>query len=1161
VSEEALFELAVNAPEAERAALLDRECAGNPALRARLDALLAAHFATWPPREAPAGSADATGSYGPRAEPTHSFGSPPPPATTAPISEPADTTGALIAGRYKMLQQIGEGGMGSVWMAEQTEPVKRRVAVKLIRTERGASKAILARFEAERQAIALMDHPHIAKLLDAGTTEFGGPYFVMELVKGVPLNEFCDAQKLSIADRLQLFVQICSAVQHAHQKGVIHRDLKPGNILVESHDGKPVPKVIDFGLAKATSGLQLTEHTLFTAFGSVLGTPLYMAPEQAKFNAVDVDTRADIYALGVILYELLTGTTPLTRETLKKAPLDEMLKLIREQDPPTPSSRLSTSDSKPTVAANRQMEPARLGRFVKGELDWIVMKSLSKERDRRYESATGFARDIERFLNKEPVQAGPPGARYRIRKFVQRNRGQVVAAGLVLAALLVGIVGTTLGLIEAKRQEREAKRQEGIALDEAGRKESARLRTRGVLDTVTGEVLEPLLARERYLTPDEKDFLRRLLDQYREFAEEVGDDPNTRKAQVRALTRVGRIQQALGERAAAGETLRRAAALGGTATSPITDDPDGWRLVADAHSTLFKFYQDGRQFREAEPAGREAMAAEIRLRDADPAQHRHRFGVAVGHMNLAAVLGEQNRLDQSEREHRAAVAELELLVREFPHEDQYRSSLARELNNQAILSQKRRRFDDALTDNARAVEMQRQRLKEAPGRVGPLEGLGRALEVRAELLRAAGQPGEAEPVVREWIRIGGKLAEAFPSVPRYRVWLSVGYTALADALVLQGSVAPAAEEAKRAVAAARVLVNEFADDMAAGRALAAALLKQSVVSRANQSFPEADEAARSALAETDRLIRDFGKRYDLTGDRANALRCLASALRDQARYADAEAVLRDLIATLTGMARDNPEVDGPRDLVIARFDLAATLTRRRQIPAAEAELRAAAADIDRLPAAERENHRAVYLFEMAKLAVQAGKWKEAEEWSGQAVEVFARRWKENPNLEATRGFLAQCYWHRATARDRLGHAPEAAKDWGAAAELVQIPMDRAFYRAHRGASLARGGDAKGAAAEFAAAIRLAEAALKGDKVPGITFYDGAAVYALAAGAAADKEAGGKPGAEAVGLLRKAAAVGFFNDPAQRQALRTADEYAALHPREDFKNLLAELEKK
>ncbi len=301
-----------------------------------------------------------------------------------------------------------------------------------------------------------MDHPNIAKVLDAGSTESGHPFFVMELVKGIPVTDYCDQHRLGMPDRLMLFRQICSAVQHAHQKGIIHRDLKPSNILVESHDDKPVPKVIDFGLAKATSGLQLSEYSLYTAFGSVAGTPLYMAPEQATFNAIDVDTRADIYALGVILYEMMTGSTPIQRDTFKRAALDEILRVIREVEPPTPSSRLGTAEALPSLAANRRSEPARLSRFMRGDLDWIVMKALSKDRRRRYDSAIGLANDVERFLNHEPVSAGPPTAAYRLQKFVRRNRVQVVAASLVLLAMVAGIVGTTLGLVEADGQRKIA---------------------------------------------------------------------------------------------------------------------------------------------------------------------------------------------------------------------------------------------------------------------------------------------------------------------------------------------------------------------------------------------------------------------------------------------------------------------------------------------------------------------------------------------------------------------------------------------------------------------------------------------------------------------------------------------------------------------------------
>jgi serine/threonine protein kinase len=452
---EAIFFAALEkATPAERAAYLDEACAGRPELRERVELLLADHFkAGGIPKQTP-GEA-----IGPLTAPALEV--------TGPYRSDPAAAGTLIAGKYKLLQQIGEGGMGTVWMADQLEPVRRRVAVKLIRSERDGSRTILSRFEAERQAIALMDHPHIAKLLDAGTTDGESswrPFFVMELVKGIPLNAYCDEHKLSISDRLNLFMQICSAVQHAHQKGIIHRDLKPTNILVESHDDKPVPKVIDFGLAKAMSGQPLTEHTLFTGFGTVAGTPLYMAPEQAKFNAIDIDTRADIYALGVILYELLTGSTPIEREQLKRAAFEEMLRLVRESEPPTPSKRLSSTDSKPSIAANRRTEPTKLGRFLRGDLDWVVMKALAKERERRYETASGFARDIERFLNHEPVSAGPPSASYRLRKFVRRNRPQVVAGALLLLALVAGIAGTTVGLVREARQRSIAEANEAKAL-------------------------------------------------------------------------------------------------------------------------------------------------------------------------------------------------------------------------------------------------------------------------------------------------------------------------------------------------------------------------------------------------------------------------------------------------------------------------------------------------------------------------------------------------------------------------------------------------------------------------------------------------------------------------------------------------------------------------
>src|SRR5262245_29762905 len=458
-----LFLTIAEQPSTQWEALLDEACRNDPQLRQQVAQLLKAH--------AEGGGVldrDAAGGE-----------------LTRPYESSAERPGTTV-GPYKLIEQIGEGGMGTVFMAEQTEPVRRMVAVKII-TPGMDSRQVLARFDAERQALAIMDHPNIAKVLDAGTTGTpsplplspkggeeesvplapaggeglevrgsGRPYFVMELVRGVPITKYCDEHYLTPRQRLELFIPVCSAIQHAHQKSVIHRDLKPSNILIALYDDQPVPKVIDFGVAKAI-GRRLTEETLHTGFGAVVGTVEYMSPEQASFNQLDVDTRSDIYSLGVLLYELLAGSPPFTRQALTQVGVLEMLRVIREQEPTKPSTKLGTAEGLPTLAANRGTEPAKLTKLMRGELDWIVMKALEKDRNRRYETANGLARDVQRYLADEQVLACPPSVGYRFRKFSRRHKASIVTVAAVAVALIAGIMIATWQAIRARDAERHVK--------------------------------------------------------------------------------------------------------------------------------------------------------------------------------------------------------------------------------------------------------------------------------------------------------------------------------------------------------------------------------------------------------------------------------------------------------------------------------------------------------------------------------------------------------------------------------------------------------------------------------------------------------------------------------------------------------------------------------
>jgi tRNA A-37 threonylcarbamoyl transferase component Bud32/tetratricopeptide (TPR) repeat protein len=452
--EEALFAAAIVRPASERATFLDGACLGEPDLRQRLEALIVAH-------EQPE---KLLGTDAPQSKATIKLEF---------ASEPADEAVGQMLGRYKLLEKVGEGGCGVVYVAEQTQPVRRRVALKVIKLGMD-TKAVVARFEAERQALAMMDHPNIAKVLDAGATETGRPYFVMELVRGIRITEYCDQNNLSTKERLDLFIQVCHAIQHAHQKGIIHRDIKPSNILVTLHDGVPVPKVIDFGIAKATEG-RLTDATVYTQLHQFIGTPAYMSPEQAEMSGLDVDTRSDIYSLGVLIYELLTGRTPFDAKELMAQGIDAMRKTIREREPERPSTKLATlqGEDLTTTARRRASEAPKLIHMLKGDLDWIVMKALEKDRTRRFETANALAADVHRYLKSEPVVARPPTSVYRFQKLVRRNKTVFAAMGAVAAALIFGfVVSLYLFVREREAHQRalaaEKKQSELRAQAEAG---------------------------------------------------------------------------------------------------------------------------------------------------------------------------------------------------------------------------------------------------------------------------------------------------------------------------------------------------------------------------------------------------------------------------------------------------------------------------------------------------------------------------------------------------------------------------------------------------------------------------------------------------------------------------------------------------------------------
>ena len=591
--------------------------------------------------------------------PTASSGPPEPDATRAATTT---THASRTMGPYRLIQRLGEGGMGDVWLAEQTDPVHRQVALKVIRAGMD-TKQVLARFEAERQALALMDHPAIATVFDGGSTSEGRPYFAMEYVRGEPITTYCDRQRLSTRDRLELFIQVCDGVQHAHQKGIIHRDLKPSNVLVMIQDDRTVPKIIDFGVAKATAQ-PLTERSLFTELGVLIGTPEYMSPEQAEMGRVDIDTRTDIYALGVLLYELLTGTLPFDREELRQAGIAEIQRIIREKEPPRPSTRITLLGPASTGAAqNRHTEPRRLVSELRGDLDWITMRALEKDRTRRYQTANSFAADVRRHLNNEPVSAGPPSAAYRARKFVRRNRLGVAAVATLLLLLSVFAGAMTVQAQRIARERNRANQERDRANQEA---EQAR-KTLAFL-TGTFEVANPRKGKGPSATATE------IIDDATKRLNAMRGQP---LLQASLLMTLSQIYDEMGLYDAAEPLARSSLEIREKALGPNHVD------VAQSLNSLASIRRKQGKLAEAEPLTRRSL--EIREKALGP----NDVDVAQSLNNLAIISWNQGKLPEAER-----LLERSLKIREEAlgpnHPD-----VATSLNNLATLYADQRKLAEA----------------------------------------------------------------------------------------------------------------------------------------------------------------------------------------------------------------------------------------------------------------------------------------------------------------------------------------------------------------------------------------------------------------------------------------------------------------------------------
>lgn len=812
---------------------------------------------------------------------------------------------------YELVGVLGEGGFGTVWQARQSAPIRREVALKLVKPGMD-SREILTRFEAEKQTLALMDHPNIAGVLDAGTTETGRPFFVMELIQGRPITEYCDEKKLSIRQRLELFIPVCHAVQHAHQKAILHRDLKPSNILVAEVDGRPVPKVIDFGIAKAMSGgkEQMLQASLArTMEGLVIGTPQYMSPEQAGAKT-DIDTRSDIYTLGVILYELLTGTTPLTREQLKQSAFDEMLRLVREHDSVRPSSRvLPLSAAATQTCTARGMEPGRLTRELRGDLDWITLKALEKERERRYETANALAEDIQRHLNQEPVSAAAPSAAYRFKKLIRRNRATFAAAALVTLTLIAATAFSFWQADKARRAEKNTR--DALQVAERHRNEAqVNLKSaREAVDNYLSRVTDNPELKKGDLVGLRRELLETALPFYEKFIQQRIDDPDLRLEQAVVMCKLADIYVSLGKPGQAEPLYKRALEFQKDLPVGLQNDPEYRKVLSSISSNAGNAMAMQGKREVAEPALRQAIAEQEKLVEEQPVEMLHRLNLAKSLAKFASVCRDQGRLAEAGQLQGRAVEILKALLEKRPGDRSMASYLAGLHADMGTVLRDAGREEEAMRVFEEGKGIMERMAKAAPLDMEDKKRFASLLRGMGAQFRDLGRFPESVQAFQQGKAIMQQLVAAFPSLPQFRQHLATIENDLGNSLGDMGKHQESEAAFRLAVEMREILVKELPEVTELRYDHINSLNNLGVVLDKQRKFAEALPFYQRALEAGAQLVADHpdvpGYRAELASVHTN-LGMLHFHQEDMVR---AGADLREALIMREKLEKDFPELN------------------------------------------------------------------------------------------------------------------------------------------------------------------------------------------------------------------------------------------------------------